>query len=91
MRITSTKIAKRASTADNLTISSIQAELQKESPILALLDATRFLPSKVHSLMEQLELGDALDEIMEVLRVVSSALPHAISANQQLSGKQNHQ
>ncbi|KAG6867932.1 hypothetical protein C0993_009414 [Termitomyces sp. T159_Od127] len=74
MRITSAKIAKRAETAHPLTISSIRAELQKESPILALLDATKFLPSKVHSLMEQLELGDALDAIMEVLRVANKTI-----------------
>ncbi|KAG5731989.1 hypothetical protein E4T56_gene18290 [Termitomyces sp. T112] len=74
MRITSTKIAERANTAPHLTISSIRAELRNESPILALLDATKSMPSKVHLLMEQLELGDALNEIMEVLRLANKAI-----------------
>ncbi|KAG6861487.1 hypothetical protein C0995_015914 [Termitomyces sp. Mi166 len=74
MRITSAKIAKRADTVPPVAISCICAELQDESPILTLLDATKSMPSKVHSLMEQLELGEALDEIMEVLRVANKTI-----------------
>ncbi|KAG6918209.1 hypothetical protein DXG01_015802 [Tephrocybe rancida] len=77
MRITSPKIAARANTAPPLSLSTIEAELRArnpESPILALLDTTKSMGPKMRLTMEQLELGEALDGIMDVLRMANKAI-----------------
>ncbi|KAF5369690.1 hypothetical protein D9615_010166 [Tricholomella constricta] len=81
LRSTSPKIASRASGAQPLTLQAIFGEQQlrrapseeseSESPILALLTTTRQLPSKVHAAMESMEVGDALGEVIELLRVAN--------------------
>ncbi|KAG6849942.1 hypothetical protein H0H93_003314 [Arthromyces matolae] len=77
LRITSPKITAQANLASPSTLSSIYSQLrenQPDSPLLALLDATMSMPRQMSSSMERLELGDALDAIMEVLRVTNKTI-----------------
>ncbi|KAG6833592.1 hypothetical protein H0H87_004219 [Tephrocybe sp. NHM501043] len=76
MRITSPKIGNRASEAPAQSLASIHAELtdKHDSPILVLLDATKSMPQKMRAAMDGLELGEALDQVMELLRVTNKSI-----------------
>ncbi|KAG5640555.1 hypothetical protein DXG03_008118 [Asterophora parasitica] len=67
LRATSPKIASRAAGVQPVSLQAIHPS----PPILALLTATKQLPPKLRSAMESLELGDALGEVIDLLRVAN--------------------
>ncbi|KAG5650182.1 hypothetical protein H0H81_000404 [Sphagnurus paluster] len=74
LRATSPKIAARAAGAEPVSLQAVfdaQQSAQTPGPILALMTANRQLPEKLRLAMEGMELGDALGEVVEVLRVAN--------------------